>query len=219
MRCRFPQPLKVVCFMKNSLSFYQLNISRADIPFVLENGVVGAAVQSAQPVTLYMTVNIAPRNLYNVPPSIPIEDDDSSAEKATISGPIQSLAPEHHQPVETGNTMPQIPEEISPTNTRNPHFALRWADETMRQIVPTDRSNMWESTVGRIKWVMDTLGPIAEVRVMPFSWPWLELTSILSFPHSQRWRTVYFQQSPRHVYSCHFRTRCSCYVRLDCRHS
>ena len=162
----------MVRFVENSLSFNQLNISRADIPCVLEND-VGEAARSTQPVTLYITVNITSSNLYNSPPSIPTENDDSPAEEATIPGRIQFPAPEHlsplshHQPVESGNTMPQSREEMSPTSTKNPHFALHRTDEAMKQIVPIGRSNTWERAVGRMKWVMDTLGPIAEVRVIP----------------------------------------------------
>jgi hypothetical protein len=150
-----------------------IDISRADIPCVLENG-VGEAAPSTQPVTLYITVNITPPNLYNGPPSIPTEDDNSPAEQATIPGRNQFPAPgrllllSHHQPVETGNTMPQNREEVSPTMTNTPRFALHRAEESMKRIVPIDQSNTWEMAVGRIKWVMDTLGPIAEVRVMPF---------------------------------------------------
>jgi hypothetical protein len=162
----------VVRFVENSLSFNQLNISPADIPCVLEND-VGEAARSTQPVILYITVNITSPNLYNSPPCIPTEDDDSPAEEATIPGRIQFPAPQHllpssqYQPVETGNTMPQSREEVSPTSTKNPRIALHRAGESMKQIVPTDRSNAWERAVGRIKWVMDTLRPIAEVRVMP----------------------------------------------------
>jgi hypothetical protein len=159
----------VVRFVENSLSFNQLNISRADIACVLEND-LGEAARSTQPVTLYITVNITPPNLYNSPPSIPTEDDDSPAEEATIPGRIQLPTSEHllplshRQHVKTGNTMPQS----RPTSTKNPRFALHRADKAMERIVPTDRLNTWERAVGRIKWVMDTLGPIAGVRVMPF---------------------------------------------------
>jgi hypothetical protein len=69
------------------------------------------------------------------------------------------------QLVETGNNKPQIREEVSPTDTENPRLALDRADEAMK---PIGRSNTWEGAVGRIKWVMDTLSPIAEVRVTPF---------------------------------------------------
>ena len=173
MRYRYPWPLKVVRFVENSLSFKHLNISRADIPCVLEND-GGDAARSTQPVTLYITLNITHPNLYIRPPSIPTKDDDSLAEEATIPGRVQFPTPEyllplsHHQSVETGKTMPQSREEMSPTTTTNPRFALHRADESMKRIVPIDRSNTWEGAVGRIKWVMDTLSPIAEVRVMPF---------------------------------------------------
>jgi hypothetical protein len=156
----------VVRFVENPLSFNQLNISRADIPCVLENG---EAARSTEPVTLYITINVTPPNLCNSP-SIPTKDDDSLAEEANIPRRIQFPTPEHllplshYQPVETSNTIPQSREEMSHTSTKNPRFALYQADESMKRI---DGSNTWEGTVGRIKWVMDTLGPIAEVRVMP----------------------------------------------------
>jgi hypothetical protein len=164
----------VVRFVENSLSFKQLNISRADIPCVLEND-GGKAARSTQPVTLYITVNITIPNPDKSLPSIPTEDDESPAEEATIPERIQFPVPEHllalshNQPVETGNTMPQSREGMSPTDTKNPRFALHRADESMKRIVPTDRSDTWEMAVRRIKWVMDTLGPIAEVRAQcPF---------------------------------------------------
>jgi hypothetical protein len=158
---------------------------------------VGEAARSTQPVTLYITVNITPQISNNRPPSRSAEDGDSPAEEATIPGRIQSPAPEHllpvshNQPVETGNTLPQSREEMSPTSTKNPRPALNQADEVMKQIVPIDRSNTSERAVGRMKWVMDTLSPIAGVRVMPLI-PLAELTSTLSFSHSQGWHTVYF---------------------------
>jgi hypothetical protein len=63
--------------------------------------------------------------------------------------------------------MPQNLEEMSPASTKDHRFALDRAHESTKQTVPIDRSNTWEEAVGRIKWVMDTLGPIAEVRVVP----------------------------------------------------
>jgi hypothetical protein len=162
----------VVRFVENSVSSNQLNISHADIPCVLENN-IGEPATSTQPVTLYITVDITSPDLCNSPPCIPTEDDDSPAEAATIPGRIQFPVPEHHlplshhQPVETGNAMPQNLEEMSPASTKDHRFALDRAHESTKQTVPIDRSNTWEKAVGRIKWVMDTLGPIAEVRVVP----------------------------------------------------
>ena len=175
----------------------QLNISRADIPCILEND-VGEAARSTQPVTLYITVNITPPNLYDSPQRIPTKEDDPSAE-ATTPGRIQFTVPEHilplshRRPVESSNTMPQSQRETPPTgSTENPGFALHWADKVMKRIVPNDRRNTWERAVGRIKWVMDTLGPIAEVRFFLVSLAASELILTLSFPHSQRWRMAYF---------------------------
>jgi hypothetical protein len=71
----------------------------------------------------------------------------------------------HHQTVEAGNNKPQSREEASPAGTKDLRLALDQADQTMKQI---DRSNTWEGAVGKIKWVMDTLTPVAEVRVIPF---------------------------------------------------
>ena len=149
------------------------SISRADIPCVLENG-AGEAARSTQPVTLYITIIITPQNPDNSPSNIPIEDNNSFAAEATIQGRIQFPTPEHflplshHQPVETDNTIPQSLEASPPEDFL---FALDRADEAIKLIVPIDRSSKWESAVEKINWVMDTLSPIAEVRVMPFCCP------------------------------------------------
>ena len=153
MICRYPQPLKVVRFVENSLSFNQLNISRADIPCVLEND----AGPSTQPVTLYITINITPPDPYNSPPSIPTEGDYSPVEEATTPGPIQFptpehlLPPSHHQRIGTENTPPQSREEVSPTSTTNPRSALNLADEALDRAVPIDRPKTWERALARIK--------------------------------------------------------------------
>ena len=164
----------MVRFVKNSLSFNQLSNSRVDIPCVLENG-AGDAARSAQPITLNMTVNIRPPNLQNTPPSILTGGGDPLAEEATtISERIQSPATEHlsskshHQPVETSKNMPQSREEVSPTSPENPRLAVDRADKAMNRIAPIDGSNTWEVAIGRIKWLMDTLTPVAGVRAVPF---------------------------------------------------
>jgi hypothetical protein len=99
---------------------------------------------------------------------MPIEDVNSPAEDATIPGHIQLPTPEHilplshHQPVEAANNKPQ---EVSTTSAKNPRLALKGADQAVKRM---DLSNTWKGAVGRIKWVMDTLRPVAEVRVIPF---------------------------------------------------
>ena len=171
-------------FVVNPLLFNCLNVPLADIPCVLGNGVGGAAVRSTQQVTLYITINITSPSLHNSP-TVRV---DPPAEESTIPGRIQFPVPVHilplsrHQSVETGNTMPQSREDVSHTSTKDPHLALHRAGESMKRIVPIDGSNTWEKAIGRIKWVMDTLGPIAEVRVIPFRCSWTELFCTLSFP-------------------------------------
>ena len=60
--------------------------------------------------------------------------------------------------------MPQSREEMS----QDFLFVLDRANEAVKLIVPIERSTTWERTVEKIDWVMDTLSPIAEVRLMPF---------------------------------------------------
>jgi hypothetical protein len=166
----------VVRLVENFHSFKQLNISRIDIHCVLDND-AGEAARSTRSVTLYITVNITPLSLYNSPPlaSIPTEDADSPAEQATIPGRIElplaaadpPVPPPHCLPVRTGTPMPQSLEGMSPTEDFL--FSLSRANESMKLIVPIDRSTTWERAAERINWVMEALSPIAEVRVTPFS--------------------------------------------------
>jgi hypothetical protein len=138
--------------------FNRLNIPRVDIPCVLEND-VGKTARSTRPVTLYITVNFTPT-----------EGGGAPAEETLIPGHIQSPSPEHalslshHQPVEAGGNWPQSCEEVSPA-TEDLRLALDRADQAMKRM---DRSSKLQGAVGRIKWVMDTLSPIAEVRAIPF---------------------------------------------------
>ena len=133
------------------------------------NGAGGAA-RSTQPVTLYITVNVTPPNPYNSSPSIPTEYIISPAEEATILPAPEHprlLPLSHHQPVETGNTMPhsreEAREEVSHTSTKDPLLALDGADEAMTRIVPM---KAWEGALEKIKWAMSTLSPVAEVRII-----------------------------------------------------
>ena len=144
--------------------FNRSNNSRADIPCILEND-IGETAGSMQPATLYITINITPPNLYRSLASIPTEGGGSLAHEAPIPGPTQPPSPERHLPIEAGNNKPQSREEVSPATTRNLSLDFRRVDEATERI---NRSNTCQGVVRRIKWVMDTLGPIVEVRVIPF---------------------------------------------------
>ena len=72
--------------------------------------------------------------------------------------------------------------------------ALRNADEAMATI---SLSNTCEGALERIKWVMDTVSPVAEVRAMSFLPILTESNSVVSFTLMQRWHIVYCLRSPR----------------------
>ncbi len=57
--------------------------------------------------------------------------------------------------------MPVGQADSETSHTEKALLALRRADEVMK---PIDRENTWKGAVSRIKWVMDTVRPIAEVR-------------------------------------------------------
>ena len=110
----------------------------------------------------------------NNPPEIPTKGDDTPVEETTdpsmvpdSGGPIQSFAPEPLLPspdplsVEAGTPMTH---GLAKTSlTKEALIALRRADEAKK---PIDRKNTWKAAVSRIKWVMDTVSPIAEVRAI-----------------------------------------------------
>ena len=102
---------------------------------------------------------------------MPTEDDGSPANEAPIPGPIRLPSPEHplplshQQPVEADNNKLQSREDAPPASTEDVRLALDQADQATKRI---DRSNRWQEAVGRVKWVMDTLSPIAEVRAILF---------------------------------------------------
>ena len=105
-------------------------------------------------------------------PEIPTKGDDSPAEESTkpsivpdFGGPIQSTAPEpllsSQDPLPVETPIPDGQAEMSPTEKAL--IAVRRADEAKK---PIDRKNTWKGAVSRIKWVMDTVSPIAEVRAI-----------------------------------------------------
>ncbi len=119
----------------------------------------------------------------NSPPEIPTEGDDPPAEEPSMtpdSGEsIQFTVPEHlllsPDPLsaETGTVMPGM----SPDGKAL--ISLRRADEAKK---PIERKNTWKGAVSGIKWVMDTVSPIAEVRAIPILPPRLSRLSLSAPP-------------------------------------
>ena len=105
------------------------------------------------PVTLYLTVSVSlnttshpgKRDLVGAGGAItPTIAQDST--RSTVAGSM---------PLAAGGSAGMSP-------AKN---ALRNADEAMMTI---NLSNTWEGALERIKWVMDTVSPVAEVRAMSF---------------------------------------------------
>ena len=125
------------------------------------------------PVTLYLTINVpADKTSPSVPQIIPAEGDNTPAEDPTPTVAPDSKEPdqsaEHENafltpdPIVQGSApMPQDKGEIS--LVEEARIGVDLAEKAEKLI---DRSNTWEAVVGRIKWLMDTLSPVAGVRVL-----------------------------------------------------
>ena len=154
----------------------QLNISRVDVPFTLANG-DRQVRHSNQPVTLYLTVVMSPNTTsYPVLPvnatslqstevnvTTPREATSSMAQGSTnltrsIVTDSEALLP----PTDHLSSSPMPPAADQRAGIPPVEDALDDAKGAMTTI--SDVSDTWEGALGRIKWVMDTVGSVAEVR-------------------------------------------------------
>ncbi|KAH9001614.1 hypothetical protein EDB92DRAFT_83340 [Lactarius akahatsu] len=118
--------------------------SQSDVPVEISNG-DGEAGKSTQPVTLYLTIAVssdATSPIFSTTPEVLTKEDNSSDEEPTKPTPVQA--------------------EMSPAE--DALIALHRADDAKKLI---DRRDIWNGAVSRIKWVMDTVSPIAELH--PFA--------------------------------------------------
>ncbi|KAH9024735.1 hypothetical protein EDB85DRAFT_2277501 [Lactarius pseudohatsudake] len=186
--------------------------SQIDTPFVLTNG----DGQGGESVTLYLTVIVSPSTTSDpiLPTNAPIIRSTTIDDSPSREAEEPSVAQESTNP--TRSTITTGPETLSPPTDRLPSSemstpippaadrrgmlpavsALHGAGEAMATI---DLSNKWEGALGRIKWVMDTVSPVAEVRyiVRPFFQSLTRPNFVISFTRTQRWHIVYFLRSPR----------------------
>ena len=125
-----------------------------------------------QPVIVYLTINVPANGASpSVPQNVPTEGGNNPAVEVPTSttapdskGPDQST--EHESPllppdhiVQGSAPVPQDKGEMSPVEKALVGLVL--AERAKESI---DRSDTWEAVVGRIKWLMDTLSPVAGVR-------------------------------------------------------
>ena len=126
---------------------------------------------------------------------IPAQEDDTPAEEVpnpTIGqgsrGREQFTAlrpPPEHTPIQSSTSVPQVQAELS--FAEKAQIGLDRADKAEESI---DGSNTWQGVVERVKLVMDTLSPVAGVRVIniPFCLSSAKPTCSLSSTRLHRWR-------------------------------
>ncbi len=144
-----------------------------DVPFVLTNGSRQAG-QSTKQVTLYLTVSVSlntashpgMRDLVGTGEAMrpSMAQDSMKSTRSTVAAGFETLSyPKDHLPGEIATSMPPMADGnagMSPTEN-----ALRNLDEATTTI---NLWNTWEGALERIKWVMDTVSTVAEVRAMSF---------------------------------------------------
>jgi hypothetical protein len=84
----------------------------------------------------------------------------NTTRSAVATGSEALPLPADRLPIEMGNPPPAVTNR--PAGMPLAENALREANDAMTTINLCDT---WESALERIKWVMDTLGPVAEVRM------------------------------------------------------
>ena len=156
-----------------------------EVPFVLSNS-DGQAGQQIQPVTLYMTITVSanatshpilPTSATNaIATEVEVSPVDQAARPTIAQGSIETTAfvvttvpeslspPTDQVPVETSTPIPPAPDvkaAMSPAED-----ALHDADKATKAI---NLTSTWEGAVARIKWVMDTVSPLAGVRCCAIS--------------------------------------------------
>ncbi len=144
-----------------------------EVPFVLTDGERQAGLLM-QSVTLYVTVTVTAnttsypgkRDLVGAGEAMTpsMAQDSIKSTRSTVTAGFEIISPQvDHLPREITTFMSPAADGsagMSPTKK-----ALRNADEAITRI---NLPNTWESALKRIKWVMDIVSPVAEVRAMLF---------------------------------------------------
>ncbi|KAH9039720.1 hypothetical protein EDB84DRAFT_1415611, partial [Lactarius hengduanensis] len=153
--------------------------SQIDIPFILSDG-DGQPGQSVQPVILYLTIavsaNATSHPVFPIKPTNPLptivdaspmervtkptiaQDSIESVRCVVLTPPEPRSPPTDHVPTKTNIPIPTIPDvQVAASPAQN---ALHVADESTKAI---NLPSTWEGAIARIKWVMDTVSPVAEL--------------------------------------------------------
>jgi hypothetical protein len=187
-----------------------------DAPFVLRSG----DGQAGELATLYLTItvsanapprlmlptnatemDVSPMNQATEPTIARAQDTTDTTPFVTAITPEPLSPPMDHLPVETSNPIPPVPDIQVASPAEN---ALHDANEATKAI---DLTSTWEGAVERIKWVIDTVSPVAGVRhsAMSFTSCLTEPTSVLSLTRTHRWPVACYWQFPRCIDFCYCR--------------
>ena len=151
--------------------------SDIDVPFALANGDIKAG-QLIEPITLYLTFVVSSTAS---PPVLPIDatnlqsteanalalrrattsmaQDPADVVRSTVVTERGTFTPPTHNLNRPSTPMSSVADPRADLpSTEN---ALEIANKAMTAIKLSDT---WEGALGRIKWVMDTVSPVAEVR-------------------------------------------------------
>ncbi|KAF8262865.1 hypothetical protein EI94DRAFT_1704432 [Lactarius quietus] len=142
--------------------------SQTDVPFILVNGNRRAG-QSNQPVTLYLTVSVSPTTTSDL--ILPIEATNIQSTEVQESPAKEAKSSITRDYTTTTRSTVTDPETLTPPTDRLPNTlipagmssaedALQIADAAMTSL---NISDTWEGALERIKWVMDTVSPVAEL--------------------------------------------------------
>ena len=142
------------------------HFSDVDGPFVLANGDIKAG-QLNEPITLYLTFVVSPNTASSL--VLPIDTIDLQATEANVSnlGEVTSSTaqgPDGGTLAPAADHRPSTPIPLTSVQQAGmPHIedTLQSAEEAMATITLSDT---WGVVLERMKWVMDTLSSVAEVR-------------------------------------------------------
>ena len=150
--------------------------SDVDVPFALANGDIKTG-QLIEPITLYLTFVVA----NTASPVLPIDATNLQSTEANALTPREATNSVAQDPADTvrSTVVTERGTFTPPTHNLNrpstpmssvadpradlpsAENALEIANKAMTAIKLLDT---WEGALGRIKWVMDTVSPVAEVR-------------------------------------------------------
>jgi hypothetical protein len=160
-----------------------------DVPFVLTNGDKKTG-QVTEPITLYLTFVVSTNTTSS--PVLPIDTTNLQSTEVNVSTRRNATSTMAQDFINNTRSTAAGPETSSPATDRLPGVptppeadprveissaenALQVANEAMATI---SLSDTWEVSLSRIKWVMDTVSPVAEVRYdVLFANAWLSRMS------------------------------------------